>query len=63
MEAYEKVLAARAKGRPTAIEYINNIFTDFQELHGDRRYGDDGAIIGSPRADCIRRMASSLVLA
>ncbi len=46
MEAYEKVLAARAKGRPTAIEYINNIFTDFQELHGDRRYGDDGAIIG-----------------
>lgn len=46
MEAYEKVQAARAKGRPTAIEYINNIITDFQELHGDRRYGDDGAIIG-----------------
>lgn len=46
MDAYDKVLAARAKGRPTAMEYINAIFTDFQELHGDRRYGDDGAIVG-----------------
>ncbi len=46
MGAYDKVLAARAKGRPTATDYINNIFTDFQELHGDRRFGDDGAIIG-----------------
>ncbi len=46
MGAYEKVKAARDKSRPTAIEYINNIFTDFQELHGDRRYGDDGAVIG-----------------
>ena len=46
MGAYDRVQAARAKGRPTSIDYINNIFTDFQELHGDRRFGDDGAIIG-----------------
>ena len=46
MEAYDKVQAARAKGRPTAVEYIKHIFTDFQELHGDRRFGDDGAIVG-----------------
>lgn len=46
MGAYDKVLAARAKGRPTSIDYINNLFTDFQELHGDRRFGDDGAVIG-----------------
>ena len=46
MEAYDKVMAARAKGRPTAVEYIENIFTDFQELHGDRRFGDDGAVVG-----------------
>ena len=46
MEAYDKVQAARAKGRPTAIEYIKTIFTDFQELHGDRRFGDDGAVVG-----------------
>ncbi len=46
MGAYDKVQAARAKGRPTAMNYIENIFTDFQELHGDRRFGDDGAIVG-----------------
>lgn len=46
MGAYDRVQAARAKGRPTAVDYINNIFTDFFELHGDRRFGDDGAIIG-----------------
>lgn len=45
MEAYDKVIAARAKGRPTAIEYINEIFDEFIEMHGDRRYGDDKAII------------------
>ncbi len=46
MGAYDRVQAARAKGRPTAMDYIENIFTDFQELHGDRRFGDDGAIVG-----------------
>lgn len=46
MSAYEKVLAARAKGRPSGGSYISHIFQDFIELHGDRRFGDDGAIIG-----------------
>lgn len=46
MSAYDKVLAARAKGRPTGLSYIENIFEDFIELHGDRRYGDDPAIVG-----------------
>ena len=45
MEAYDKVIAARAKGRPTAIAYINEIFDEFIEMHGDRRFGDDKAII------------------
>lgn len=44
--AYEKLQAARAKGRPTGLTYIDNIFTDFIELHGDRRFADDAAIIG-----------------
>lgn len=43
---YERVLAARAKERPTARSYINNIFENFTELHGDRRFGDDKAVIG-----------------
>lgn len=45
MNAYEKVRAARAKGRPTSIDYISKIFTKFVELHGDRRFGDDGAVV------------------
>ena len=31
-------MAARAKQRPTGLDYIGGIFTDFFELHGDRRY-------------------------
>jgi len=46
MGAYDKVLAARAKGRPTAMDFINSIFENFIELHGDRRFGDDRAIVG-----------------
>jgi acetyl-CoA carboxylase carboxyl transferase subunit alpha len=44
-EAYEKVKLARHKDRPTAISYIKNIIGDFVELHGDRRFADDKAII------------------
>ena len=46
MSAYEKVQAARGKGRETGLGYIEHIFTDFIELHGDRRFGDDAAIVG-----------------
>lgn len=46
MSAYDKVLLARAKGRPTGLSYIENIFEDFIELHGDRRFADDPAIVG-----------------
>lgn len=46
MSAYDKVMLARAKGRATGMTYIDNIFDDFTELHGDRRYADDPAIVG-----------------
>ncbi len=46
MTAYEKLCAARAKGRPTGLRYIEEIFTDFLEFHGDRRYSDDKAVVG-----------------
>lgn len=46
MEAYERLAASRAKNRPTGMSYIHNIFTDFLEMHGDRRFGDDKAIVG-----------------
>lgn len=44
--AWELVKLARHANRPTALGYIRRIFTDFFELHGDRHYGDDPAIVG-----------------
>ncbi len=37
---------ARHPQRPYSLDYLNHIFTDFQELHGDRAYADDPAIVG-----------------
>ena len=37
---------ARHPQRPYALDYINMLFTDFNELHGDRMYADDSAIVG-----------------
>ena len=46
MPAYDKVKIARKVTRPTALDYINHIFEDFIELHGDRNFRDDAAIVG-----------------
>jgi acetyl-CoA carboxylase carboxyl transferase subunit alpha len=43
---YDRVKTARDSSRPTGIDYIKNIFKNFIELHGDRCFGDDKAIIG-----------------
>lgn len=43
---WDKVSIARHPERPYALDYIENITTDFVELHGDRLFGDDPAIIG-----------------
>lgn len=45
MTIYERVLLARDKGRPTAKNYISKIVSNFMEMHGDRKYGDDNAVI------------------
>lgn len=44
--AWETVTLSRKANRPVASDYIQAIFDDFIELHGDRYYGDDGAVIG-----------------
>ena len=44
--AWQRVSIARELQRPKALDYINAIFEDFIELHGDRYFGDDKAIIG-----------------
>ena len=46
MDAYSRVRTARQTARPTAYDYISSCFSSFMELHGDRCYGDDRAIIG-----------------
>ena len=45
MGAYDIVLKSREKGRPTAVKYISEIVENFVELHGDRRFADDRAVI------------------
>jgi acetyl-CoA carboxylase carboxyl transferase subunit alpha len=42
---WQRVQVARTAGRPTGFDYIQGIFTDFQELHGDRTLGDDPALV------------------
>jgi acetyl-CoA carboxylase carboxyl transferase subunit alpha len=43
---WQKVQLARHPGRPYTLDYIPRIFTDFRELHGDRNFADDAAIVG-----------------
>ncbi len=45
LDPTDVVKVARHPDRPQTADYINNIFRDFRELHGDRRFGDDPAII------------------
>lgn len=44
--AWDRVLTSRMAERPTGLDYIERIFTDFIEFHGDRYFGDDGAVVG-----------------
>lgn len=45
LTAWDKVLLARETLRPKSMDYIENIFEEFIELHGDRLYYDDSSII------------------
>ena len=45
-DAWARVLLARHPQRPYTLDFIQMLFTDFTELHGDRRFGDDGAMVG-----------------
>jgi acetyl-CoA carboxylase carboxyl transferase subunit alpha len=46
LTVWDNVLLARHPNRPYSLDYIGLIFEDFIELHGDRRYGDDPAVVG-----------------
>jgi acetyl-CoA carboxylase carboxyl transferase subunit alpha len=46
LSPWQKVQLSRHPNRPYTLDYVGHIFEDFVELHGDRRFGDDPAIIG-----------------
>ncbi len=46
LSAYDRVKLTRSSSRPTVSEYIKAVTDEFVELHGDRRFGDDRAVIG-----------------
>src|SRR3954469_24908181 len=42
---WQRVLVARHPSRPNTLDYVERLFANFDELHGDRRFADDAAII------------------
>lgn len=46
MTTWDRIELIRSKNRPTIRDYIPLLFDGFVELHGDRLYGDDPAILG-----------------
>ena len=46
LTAWDRVELSRSSSRPTSMEYIQQVFDEFLELHGDRSFRDDGAVIG-----------------
>ena len=46
LTAWDKVMLARDNARPKALDYIENIFENFIQFHGDRLYSDDKSIVG-----------------
>ena len=45
---WQRVLVARHPARPTTLDYVEQLFTDFVEIRGDRRFADDDAIVAGP---------------
>ncbi len=48
LSAWQVAQLARHPQRPYTLDYLERIFTDFEELHGDRHFADDPAIVGGP---------------
>jgi len=46
LTSWQIAMVARHPQRPYTLDYVNSLFSDFRELHGDRSYADDAAIVG-----------------
>jgi acetyl-CoA carboxylase carboxyl transferase subunit alpha len=53
---WQTVQVARHNGRPGTLDYIERLFTDFVEMHGDRRFADDPAIVCGTATFCGRQV-------
>ncbi len=51
-DAWEIVRESRKSGRLTSVDYIDALFENFEEMHGDRAFGDDPAIVGGIASFC-----------
>ena len=54
LTAWERVEISRSKERPTTLSYVQQVFDDFLELHGDRAFRDDGAVIGQQKGKNVK---------
>ena len=64
LEPWQRVQLARHPRRPTMLDYVERIFDDFKELHGDRAYRDDPSIVGgSEKSDAVHTTADGSELA
>src|SRR5262245_57324287 len=45
LSPWQKTQVARHPARPYTLDYVDALFTDFTEIHGDRRFGDDPALV------------------
>lgn len=48
LSPWQRVQLSRHPKRPYSLDYIGLLFTDFEELHGDRRFREDAAVVGGP---------------
>ena len=46
LSTWQKVQVARHPNRPHTLDFIERIFDEFEELHGDRQFGDDASLVG-----------------
>ena len=55
LDPWMRTQVARHPQRPHLVDYLDSLFTDFVELHGDRQFGDDQAILGGRPASAASR--------
>ena len=61
MSNWQRSQLSRHLNRPHTLDFIHHLCTDFVELHGDRKFKDDPAIVGGPRASMTLMLSLSAI--